>query len=78
MNEPVLVDLLISLLKISVENPKNDNMNKYNKENNQVDFILSSLYFNFDDYDEFITFDSLGDINSNLNNILKLILILRL
>ena len=47
----------------------NDNINKYNKENNYVELILSSLYFNFDDYDEFITFDSFGDINSNLNDI---------
>lgn len=68
MNKPILVDLLLSLLKKSVENQKNDNMNKYNKENNQVDLILLSLYFNFDDYDEFITFDSFGDINSKLNN----------
>jgi hypothetical protein len=32
MNDPVLVDFLLSLLKKPVENQKNENMNKYNKE----------------------------------------------
>ena len=47
----------------------NDNINKYYKEDNYVDLALSSLYFYYDDYDEFITLHSFGDINSNLNDI---------